>query len=802
MRNHLQKFTRQRGLGHTVVAFAGLAWSALGVAADDAGGLEEIVVTARFVTESLQNTPISISAVTAADLDARGVTDIAGLARNAPNVTLGEGTGGFGKSAVAYIRGVGQHDALPAFEPGVGFYIDDVYHGTLFGAPLELTDVDRVEILRGPQGTLWGKSNEGGAVRIFTPEAKGTNTGYVQIGYGGYDRQQLRGAFDWAVVPDKLFVRFGGGSNSIDGYVKQVDFACAHPDQAGTLQRTSPAKQGGDCVVGKVGGSTTNTGRIDLRYLATDGLDFKLAADLTTTKGVPGDDVLIALNPGTLGEGALPPTTGSATSPYGIPFDSRFIPSDRYSTYVTFCDQQNGLCFPQKNDMKSWGLAGTVNWDTGAGIHVKNVAAYRQYEGEFIQIWAAAPWHINDNYFKPYHQQFSDELIVSGKAFNDILEWTVGGYYYRSLTELNDYIYIPFAYVPAIGIPFADANGTAYPAFYGRDPVRDEDRSGFVHGLFHITDALSFEAGLRYTDTSKEYTFNRLLDNPYNPPTSTLAYLAGFEPELVVKSGTNRLDYRAALQYQWTPQVMTYASVATGFKGPGVNPRPSSYQFTTPFKEENLRAYELGGKAQWLNNRLRTNAALFFSDYTDLQLSIPANVGGVPGTAVSNAGKVEITGVELEIQAELVSDLVVDASAAWLDYEIKELGAAAGVAGGPAIGDIGPYVPERKVAVGIQYTAGLGGAGSLTPRLDYAWQSKSYADPDNNPYSEIPAYGLANLHLTWDSSDELWQARLEVSNLTDKFYWASVYSQYNAGGMVVGRPGMPRTWFVSVKRSF
>lgn len=787
-----------------MLIFVGLTGSARGAESSgqaDGGGLEEIVVNARRVTENLQTTPISISAVTAADLDVRGINDIAGLARSAPNVTLAEGTGGFGKSAVAYIRGVGQHDALPAFEPGVGFYLDDVYHGTLFGAPLELTDIDRVEVLRGPQGTLFGKSNEGGAVRIFTPEARGTNTGYAEFGYGTYDRRQIRGAFDWALVPDKLFVRIAGGSNAVDGYVKQVDFVCAHPEQAGTLQRTAPARQDGSCKVGDVGGSTTSTGRIDLRYLPSENLEFKLAADVTNTKGDPGDDVLMAINPAVLGQNGVPWTGVNPvgpTSPYGIPFDSRFIPSDRYTTYVTFCDQQNGLCFPQKNDMKSWGIAATVNWDTPLGVHVKNVAAYREFQGEFIQIWAAAPWQINDNYFRPYHHQFSDELTVSGKAFDGDLEWTVGGYFYRSLTELNDYIYI--AFVP---VAFTATDGSSYPAFYGTDPVRDEDRSGFIHGLYRVTDRFSVEAGVRYTDTSKEYTFNRLLDNPSGAASSTPVYLTGFDPELVSESGTNRFDYRLSLQYQWTEEAMTYASVATGFKGPGINPRPAAAAFATPFQEEELRSYEIGAKTQWLEDRLRANLAAFLSDYTDLQLSIPVNINNVPGSTISNAGKVRITGVEAELQAEPVPRLLVDVSAAYLDYDIRDLGAAAGVAGGPAKGDMAPYVPERKANIGMQYSARLGGTGGvLTPRLDYTWQGKSFADPDNNPYSEIPAYGLLSAHLTWDSDDSLWQARFDVSNVLDKFYWATVYSQYNAGGMVVGRPGTPRTFFATVKRSF
>src|ERR1039457_229982 len=172
-----------------------------------AAALEEVTVTARRVSENLQRTPVSITAITSEDIDNRGVTSIGDLASEAPNVTLEQNTAGFGKSAIAFIRGVGQYDYLPAFEPGVGFYVDDVYQGTLFGSLVNLTDIGRVEVLRGPQGTLFGKDNEGGAVRFFSPQPTGDNSGSVEAGYGSYNRQQVKGSFDVALVPDQLFLR-------------------------------------------------------------------------------------------------------------------------------------------------------------------------------------------------------------------------------------------------------------------------------------------------------------------------------------------------------------------------------------------------------------------------------------------------------------------------------------------------------------------------------------------------------------------------------------------------------------------
>ena len=200
---------------------------ALAQSATDNNALQEVVVTAQFRQQNLQQTPIAITAVNAAMLEARNQTDIAQVAAQAPNVTLTQNGAAFGSSMVAFIRGVGQTDFNLALEPGVGIYVDDVYHATLTGSVLDLLDLDRVEVLRGPQGTLAGKNSIGGSVKLFSKKPKGDGSGYVELTGGSYSRMDARGAADLALT-ETLFMRASFASKHHDGYVTRLDYDCAN----------------------------------------------------------------------------------------------------------------------------------------------------------------------------------------------------------------------------------------------------------------------------------------------------------------------------------------------------------------------------------------------------------------------------------------------------------------------------------------------------------------------------------------------------------------------------------------------
>jgi iron complex outermembrane receptor protein len=209
---------------------------------------DEIVVTAQFREQNLQDTPIAITAVSGAMLEARSQTSVQDVANQAPSVTLKQQGATYGPSLGASIRGVGQFDFNPAVEPGVGFYVDDVYFATLTGSILDLLDLDRVEVLRGPQGTLSGRNSIGGAVKLFSKRPTGDNSGYVQAAYGIRNRIDLRGSADFNIA-EGLDARIAGVAKKQRGYVKRLDFGCLYPaggpatfvDRAGVTGPMNPA---------------------------------------------------------------------------------------------------------------------------------------------------------------------------------------------------------------------------------------------------------------------------------------------------------------------------------------------------------------------------------------------------------------------------------------------------------------------------------------------------------------------------------------------------------------------------------
>jgi len=765
--------------------------------------LHEVIVTARRTAENLQQTPISITALSAEDIASRGLNNVLDVASEAPSLTLMPGGNYSGKSALAYIRGVGQDQFTFAFEPGVGFYVDDVYYGTVYGSIFSLADISNIQVLRGPQGTLFGKNNEGGAILLYTPEPKGDYSGSVEAGYGSYHREFLKGSFDVPLVADKLSLRVSAATNNMDGYVDRIDFACANPSLAGNLKA---ATSSAGCKVGTEGGVDESSLRAALKWKVSDDLTVTLRGELFDDRSEAGAQDLLIQNPAQPGSQTDIYNQLVALPMYGIGTSSpAFVTGNPFKSYSTYTNPGTGYSVQPINHEFFRSLAATLDWNAPAGLHIKNIVAYQKYTSEFANTdGTPIPTFLEDNILD--HHQFSEELQLSGKSLGDRLDWIAGAYYYTSYGVYGGHIELPTTMIVPPGVlPFAP-DGVYGLNFNINDPTREHTVSGFVHGIYHFTDALSAELGVRYSTEEKSQSFNHTYTATVPLNVLLAPGTAAYPPDAGGTTSLRRADPKVALQYQWTPDLMTYVQFSTGYKTGGINPKPVLVTDIVPFRPEHLSAYEVGIKSEWFQHHLMVNADAYLSDYCDLQLSefLPPPEGD-GGTIVVNTGHARIEGFELDLQARPMAGLAIDASLSYLNYRTLSLGAAAGQVSGPTLSSRPPYIPRWKGSLGPQYTLPLGSTGSIMARVDWSYQSLVYFDLANTPAGAQSAYGLLNARLQWDDADSKWSAALEVRNASNKLYYLFKTPTLNGDGTlfsVAGTPGMPRTEFFTLSRKF
>jgi len=766
--------------GASVLALGAMAATAHGQeapaeATPQDGGTTDIVVTAQFRSTNLQDTPLAITAMTGEQLAERSFSNIADVGKAAPSVTLRMGSSGYGKSTQAYIRGIGQSDFNFALEPAVGFYVDDVYHASLFGTSFDLLDLERIEILRGPQGTLFGKNSIGGAVRLISQKPKDHFEASMEGTYGSYDRIDLRGMVNIPLIDDQLALRVSFASKEREGYVDRVDFACAYPELAGDLTPTV-SDHGNSCKVGTLGGESVRAGRAALRWTPAAGVEVNLVAEIIRDNSEAAADSLIYIN--TAAASLVNHNNNRLIPAYGIPFDERFI-VDPYVTFATYDSAFLGRKVPAVNTVHSESYSGDITLDLSENVQLKSITAYQTFNGRFTQNAnnSPLPLALTDNVAG--FEQFTQEVRLVGSAFSDMLDWAAGVFYFEGASTLGG-----GAYLAASNIAF-DQN----------DSTDATNRSAFLHGTLHLTERFSLTGGLRYTKESKTYRFDRT-----NVPSGTPFFPGGAftSPE----SQFDRFDYKVGLDYQLTDDVMVYGQFSTGFKGGGINPRPFTPASAVPFGPETLNAYEIGLKSDLFDRLVRLNLAAYHSDYSNLQLSANGfDNNGAPSIVISNAGQARINGVEAELEIRPAVGFQIDMSASYTDFKIKDLGAAAGVSGGPTLDSKAPGSPEWKYNAGVQYRADLGNGGTLTPRVDVYYQSEVFNEWTNNPRAAQEGYAVANARLTYNAPDDEWYAALSVTNLFDEFYYVNKFIQ-SGTYIFTGQPARPREWAVTIGRRF
>ena len=752
-----------------------------------AGGTERIVVTARKRAEDIQTIPVSIAAFTAEALEQRTMDDVSDLADFTPNVEFATtyALGGSSSEASVYIRGIGQISVELFSDPGVGIYVDGVYLARSQGAVFDLVDLERAEVLRGPQGTLFGKNTIGGAINLVTRKPHGGFEGEVSLGAGDFGRLEGDARLNLP-FSDRSWGSLAVTSRSSDGVTESLFTGEDYFDD------------------------NRDAGRLALRFLPADQVSIDFSADATRERERATDVTLLGVDE------TIPILNfyNTATRAAGLPsYDEQWITGNLRQSFSSEPNFSNG-------DVA--GTALNVAWTRG-DLEVRSITAYREVEYDVSNDLDGSPIRFA---FRPNlkeQDQFSQELQVLGTTAGDRLDWVLGGLYFdessheraaggallgglfEALEAAPGPIYAPPGFPNFLcdpGPPPPDLpcfGGAGNPFNFGffvdTEVVNLSDLTTtswalFTEGNWAATDRLKLTAGVRYTEEEKDY---QLVDLPttFNP--------LGFSR--FNEDKWDAVTPRFAAAFQARPNVLLYGSVAKGFKSGGFNGLRggSTSTLLIAYDPEELWAFEVGLKSDAYNNRLRFNAAVFFNDYTDLQLTASLiDSNNMPATVIENAGEAEVAGFELEMVARPADSFELSVGVGHTDAEYTSINPGVQAI---TLDDTIPKTPEWSVVVSPSYTWRQADGGSLNLRADYSYKSKYYNDVANNEEAAQDGFGLVNARASYLLPSGTWELSLWGKNLTDEEYLEHALVP-EAFGPQIGISGRPREWGGTVRYRF
>ena len=724
---------------------------------DDYIYIEEIVVIGQRRERPLQDVPISITAFENTEIESLRLTDIAGVARYTPNVVWDQSFLGAGNFSAIFIRGVGQPGSFfeSSADPAVGVYLDGVYIGRAIGSILGINDVEQIEVLRGPQGTLFGRNTTGGAVLVTTRKPGPELSGWGEVTTGSYDRLDARGVLN-IPLSSNVFTRFSVSSLNQDGYGNSL--------QTGA----------------EFGDVNADSARAALRWLARDDLIVDLTYDRNRTRqNAPVMTLMFAdADPMSL-TGAynffVAPTNSVEGWGDGIPWDDRFLTPSEFTNFAT------GRTL---TDVDSEGLSAIVEWRAG-DLTLKSITGFRSLESLWGSDTDLSPLTIIESTVDTDQDQFSQEFTLQGVSGQ--LDWLAGIYYFEEDVSSTDnaVLVVPeLAEVPVdpvfgvpnplFGVPLGNVGpGTSSSA---------ESLAAFFHLDYAVSDRLSAFGGLRYTYEEK-----------------TAIDTSGLVANGQTSETFDNLSPTIGLQYFVDPNLQLYANASQGFKSGGFNtivviPREDFL----PFKPEEITAYELGIKMS--RERFSLSAATFLYDYENIQFPVFNDVT----PEFRNAAEAEMKGAELEFVMAPTSAFLIQAGISYLDarytqFNVEDL---EGLATPISIDNELPNAPEWTVNLGIRWSTDAGQAGRISLRGDYSWRDDLYKDAINTPEVRQSAFGVLYAAAEFASNDGRWAVILFGDNLTDERYIVSGGSNKPDFGLAFATYARPRTWGLSARYSF
>ncbi|HYD14534.1 MAG TPA: TonB-dependent receptor [Allosphingosinicella sp.] len=711
---------------------------------------QEVTVTARRTEENLQNVPASVSAFSERSLDRIQAQDPTGLQGAVPNINIVPGRGSSNATNI-YIRGVGQPDALQTFDPAVGVYIDGVYLSRIRGTQFDLLDLQRVEVLRGPQGTLYGKNTIGGALSFVTRRPGNEFHASVTAIYGSYDQMELRGSVSGPLT-DGIAVGLAALHAQRDGYVEDPVLGRDYNDKNTEAVRATIAL------------NPLSNLRIDLTADYSED-------DAHLNVGQPQNNLTFLIGGGTALVLPLNPTSYDYTG--------RTTPS-----------------LPNSTQLEHWGTSANIALDVTPDLTLRSITAYRELKtDDFVDI-DATQLEMGDVFVGVDQNQFSQEfqLTYTGERLTAV----AGLYYLREHIVSHQEAYADDLIGPLLG----------NPTFLRTidDDLVTKSYAAYANLSFAVTPEFRISVGGRYTSEEKDYfrTTSTFSSSPL------LTSLAPFQ--FIANDTWHDFSPMATIDWQFAPNAMVYARFATGFKSGGFNGRANSVAERTQYEPEEVNSYEIGVRST-IAGQLRLNVTAFYNDYRNFQARVAGTgldpVTNLPSPVLSviNAGRLDIKGLEVEAAWTPLPGLLLDTQIGYLHAEYDEF-ADARFPGGSRAFQRPAFAPRWTWRLGGQYEANMGETGFLTFGAQMRYRSLTALAVDNtyvvgnvgttNPVTGLfqDGYALVDARLVYETANRRWNIGLYANNIFDKAYKTDGQDFSSIGSIRTVYYGAPQTIYV------
>ncbi len=830
----------------SLLAIAAGAAQAADKAAAKPADTDEVVITATKQATNLQRTPIAITAITSEKLAERSITNTADLGFLVPNATFRANQGAFGKGLSAFVRGIGQLDTNLASEPGVAFYIDDVYYPLVFGSIFDLVDLDHVEVLRGPQGTLFGRNALAGAVNMVSKQPDLSRTsGFAEVTAGTYDRVELRGGINLP-ISDTLAIKVAGVMKKKTGYQRRLDFRCemirrGTPDLAGNfpfsegLLINSANFTAKDCTIGHLGGEDVHALRGQILWQPTEKLRVTLSGDWSQENSENVADQLLAVNATTAaGNANLKAITAAYTVPGGPTFayDNRFVTGSPWTTYATYGDPiaagtvipgssfyngsilRGGLRYPSATSPTlNWGVSAKLVYNVTNNIDLTAVGGYRKYDTVFAFDVDGSPIALEQTRNNTGQTDWTGEVRLAGRA--SWIDWVGGFFYYRGSGYVHTTLVSPYNNLQRYQNHDYEPDSKAV---YANVSVRPP-----------FIEKLTLHAGGRYSDDKKPVAYSNLQDGN-----------AAGNIIFNVTPSDSRFDWKAGLDYQLLDRTMVYFSAATGFRLPSFNSRPLQPSQVFQIPGDEIRSYEIGIKTDLFDRKLRLNATAFYTDYLvrpagvsgqeyligsngqptpGTQITVPLPSGGPNATSCRTLTAAEIQagtpgfqcigrtyfvntpgtvkGFEGEAELRPTDRLSITGEVGYSNFDSPDLHATG------RVNQRLTGIPDWNASAGIQYVFDMPMMkGTVTPRLDWLYQGSIVYSAVSTTYNQ-PGYSVFNARMTYYNPDYDASISVGATNLFNTLYYRNFFIYQELGyPNVNAQPGPPREVFVTIRKNF